>query len=46
MLFVSRLGFSTIDFHDETDNSVAQLISLATSSDNLARMDPAWHPWL
>ncbi|XP_075234435.1 transcription-associated protein Nipped-A isoform X2 [Lycorma delicatula] len=29
-----------------TDSKVVALVMAARSSDNLCRMDPAWHPWL
>ncbi|RZF45958.1 hypothetical protein LSTR_LSTR008335 [Laodelphax striatellus] len=29
-----------------TENEVMALVMAAKSSDNLCRMDPAWHPWL
>ena len=46
IIFIFCLAFSNIDIHNAADSKVTQLISLATTSDNLARMDPVWHPWL
>ena len=31
---------------DGTESKVGQLVAAACSTDNLCRMDPAWHPWL
>lgn len=30
----------------DSSNKVQQLVAAANSTDNLCRMDPAWHPWL
>ncbi|KAL4715075.1 hypothetical protein ACJJTC_012122 [Scirpophaga incertulas] len=37
---------NTLATFDGPDSKVAALVSVATSYDNLCRMDPAWHPWL
>jgi len=31
---------------DGTESKVGTLVAAACSTDNLCRMDPAWHPWL
>ena len=37
---------TSLSLFDGTDSKVATLVAAAHSSDNLCRMDPAWHPWL
>ena len=40
----SRL--TSLSTFDGTESKVGQLVAAACSTDNLCRMDPAWHPWL
>ena len=37
---------TSLSLFDGTDSKVGTLVSNAHSTDNLCRMDPAWHPWL
>ncbi|KAH8404548.1 hypothetical protein KR009_006495 [Drosophila setifemur] len=39
--------FNKISYFDSIENKkISMLIQSATNTDNLCRMDPAWHPWL
>lgn len=39
--------FNKISYFDSIENKkISVLIQSATNTDNLCRMDPAWHPWL
>ena len=37
---------TSLSSFDGTESKVGQLVAAACSTDNLCRMDPAWHPWL
>ena len=37
---------TSLSAFDGTESKVGQLVAAACSTDNLCRMDPAWHPWL
>ena len=37
---------NSLSSFDGTESKVGQLVAAACSTDNLCRMDPAWHPWL
>ena len=37
---------NSLSTFDGTESKVGQLVAAACSTDNLCRMDPAWHPWL
>ena len=37
---------TSLSMFDGTESKVSTLVAAANSTDNLCRMDPAWHPWL
>jgi len=37
---------NSLSVFDGTESKVATLVTAACLTDNLCRMDPAWHPWL
>jgi transformation/transcription domain-associated protein len=37
---------TSLSSFDGVDSKVGTLVAAAKSTDNLCRMDPAWHPWL
>ena len=37
---------TSLSSFDGMESKVGQLVAAACSTDNLCRMDPAWHPWL
>ena len=37
---------TSLSTFDGTESKVSTLVTAANSTDNLCRMDPAWHPWL